>query len=101
MSFSQEALSQIAHLARLTITDLVQQQKDMDRIVTMVEKIEAIDTNDVAPMAHPLDMVQRLTPDLVTECVNREAGYPDRTLLQSVSPSETQEGLYLVPKVIE
>ena len=101
MSFSQEALLQIAHLARLTITDPAQQQRDMDRIVTMVEKIEAIDTTGVAPMAHPLDMVQRLTPDSITECLNRDPKYPERALLQSVAPSQTQEGLYLVPKVIE
>lgn len=101
MSFSQEALLQIAHLARLNITDPAQQQQDMDRIVTMVEKIEAVNTTGIVPMAHPLDMVQRLTTDAVTECLNRDANYPERALLQSVAPSPTQEGLYLVPKVIE
>lgn len=101
MSFSQEALLQIAHLARLTIADPAQQQRDMDRIVTMVEKIEAVKTN-VAPMAHPLDMVQPLTPDVVTECLDRDPKYPERALLQSTAPrEEIKEGLYLVPKAVE
>jgi aspartyl-tRNA(Asn)/glutamyl-tRNA(Gln) amidotransferase subunit C len=101
MSFSQEALLQIAHLARLIIVDPAQQQRDMDRIVTMVEKIEAVDTNGVVPMAHPLDMVQPLTADVVTECLNRDPKYTERALLQTTAPGEIQEGLYLVPKVVE
>lgn len=94
MSFSHEALLQVAHLARLTITDPVQQQKDLDRIVSMVEKIEAIDTQGIIPMAHPLDMTQRLEPDTVTET-------PDRDKIQACAPVPTEAGLYLVPQVIE
>jgi len=97
MSFSQEALLQIAHLARLHITDPVQQQQDMDGIVTMVEKINAVDTSGVLPMAHPLDMKQPLRSDEVTE----RHDHAFRDLLLSVSAAPTQEGLFLVPKVIE
>jgi len=96
-SFSQEALLQVAQLARLDITHPKEQREDMERIVTMVEKIEAIDTTTVLPMAHPLDMKQPLRPDVVTETITKET----RALYQSVSAAPTQEGLYLVPKVIE
>jgi aspartyl-tRNA(Asn)/glutamyl-tRNA(Gln) amidotransferase subunit C len=55
--------------------------------------MSAVDTADVVPMAHPLDMAQRLRPDVVAEADQREA-------FQAVAP-QTDAGLYLVPKVIE
>lgn len=45
------------------------------------------------PMAHPLDAVQKLRPDVVTETNQRDA-------FQAIAPA-TEDGLYLVPKVIE
>ena len=53
----------------------------------------AVDTQGVTPMAHPLHMTQPLRQDCVTEQNQRE-------LFQSIAP-QTEEGLYLVPKVIE
>ena len=52
-----------------------------------------LDTQGVSPLAHPLELTQRLRPDQVTESNQRDA-------LQAIAP-QTQEGLYLVPKVIE
>ena len=55
--------------------------------------MNAVDTSGVTPMAHPLDAVQRLREDAVTESDQREH-------FQQVAPA-VEAGLYLVPKVIE
>ncbi len=55
--------------------------------------MQAVNTTDIAPMAHPLDAVQRLRSDVVTEENQRDQ-------LQTVSPA-VENGLFLVPKVIE
>ena len=95
MSFDQSDVEKIAHLARLAVTDEEAQQLtgDLSRILDLVAQMEQVDTSSVEPMAHPLNMNQRLREDRVTEENNRD-------LYQSVAPS-TENGLYLVPKVIE
>ncbi|MFN5801491.1 MAG: Asp-tRNA(Asn)/Glu-tRNA(Gln) amidotransferase subunit GatC, partial [Burkholderiales bacterium] len=55
--------------------------------------LETVNTRFVSPMAHPLDGVQRLRPDIVTETPDREANLRN-------APAQ-QDGLFLVPKVIE
>ena len=64
-----------------------------DELATLVEQMQAVDTDDVLPMAHPLEMSQRLRVDEVTETNQRE-------LYQSNAP-QAEAGLFLVPKVIE
>lgn len=66
---------------------------DLARIIDMVDQMQAIDTENVQPLAHPLDSAARLRPDAVTEVV-------DRDLYQQDAP-ETEDGLYLVPRVVE
>ena len=65
----------------------------LSNILDLFSQMQAANTDDVLPMAHPLDQVQRLRPDVVTEKNQREK-------LQSVAPA-TENGLYLVPQVIE
>ncbi len=55
--------------------------------------MQAVDTSGVEPLAHPLEATQRLRPDAVTETDHRDA-------YQTIAPA-VEEGLYLVPKVIE
>ena len=95
MSFDQSDVEKIAHLARLAVTHEEAQELtgDLSRILDLVAQMEQVDTSSVEPMAHPLNMNQRLREDRVTEENNRD-------LYQSVAPS-TENGLYLVPKVIE
>jgi aspartyl/glutamyl-tRNA(Asn/Gln) amidotransferase C subunit len=62
-------------------------------ILTLVEQLQAVDTAGVEPMANPLGAVQRLRADNVTEANQREA-------FQTLAPA-VENGLYLVPKVIE
>jgi aspartyl-tRNA(Asn)/glutamyl-tRNA(Gln) amidotransferase subunit C len=66
---------------------------ELSNILALVEQLEAADTADIEPMAHPLHMAQRLRKDQVTEADRREQN-------QAIAPL-VENGLYLVPKVIE
>jgi len=85
----------IAHLARLAVSEeeAADYVAKLSRILGMVDQLQQADTTGVAPMAHPLEMAQRLRPDAVTETDQRE-------LFQANAP-RAEEGLYLVPRVIE
>ena len=99
MSLSDDQVRRIARLARIAIrpeeTEAVSSR--LNRVLGLIEELKAVDTSGIEPMAHPLDAQlpqgQRLRPDEVTETDQRD-------LYQSVAPA-TQDGLYLVPKVIE
>ncbi len=95
MSLDATAVEKIAHLARLTIADqaLEGYATELSRILDLVEQMSTVDTNDVEPMAHPLHMAQRLRPDRAVEPDQRDG-------LQRLAPL-TENGLYLVPRVIE
>lgn len=95
MSLSPEQVRQVAQLARLQLNpeQVEPYARQLSNILEMVDRLSAADTTGVSPMAHPLDMVQRLRSDTISE-VDRRDDY------QAIAP-ETQDGLYLVPKVIE
>jgi aspartyl-tRNA(Asn)/glutamyl-tRNA(Gln) amidotransferase subunit C len=95
MSLDKTDVVKIAHLARLAVADddLEHYAAELSSILDLVEQMKAVDTSGVEPMAHPLHMAQRLRPDQVTESNQREH-------FQQIAPA-TQDGLYLVPKVIE
>jgi aspartyl-tRNA(Asn)/glutamyl-tRNA(Gln) amidotransferase subunit C len=95
VSLDKEQVQQIAQLARLELkpeehAELVDK---LSKIVDFVDHLSAADTAGVMPMAHPLDVAQRLRPDVVTE-VNERDRYQQNA-------SSVTDGLYLVPKVIE
>ncbi len=95
MTIKQDEIEKIAELARIRIAE--EQIGDVtDRIteiLAMVDQLQAVDTSDVVPMANPLDATQRLRADEVTERNRRDA-------FQAIAPA-VENGLYLVPKVIE
>ena len=95
MSLDESQVAKIAHLARLSVEaeDAAAIAADLSRILELVEKMEACPTDAVEPMAHPMDAVQRLRADEVTEVDQRER-------FQSIAPS-VDDGHYLVPRVIE
>ena len=95
MSLSPSDVQKIAHLARLAIDeqDVSEYARNLSNILQFVEQMNAVDTSGVTPMAHPLELAQRLRADEVTEQDERES-------FQSVSP-QVEAGLFLVPKVIE
>jgi aspartyl-tRNA(Asn)/glutamyl-tRNA(Gln) amidotransferase subunit C len=92
---SLEEIRRLARLARIELASAEAEAlgRDMNDILAMVEQMSAIDTDGVEPMAHPQEMAQRLREDRVTETGERE-------LFQSIAP-QVEDGLYLVPKVIE
>jgi aspartyl-tRNA(Asn)/glutamyl-tRNA(Gln) amidotransferase subunit C len=89
---------QVQHIATLARLSLAEQEFDdvvvkLSRIVEFVDQLQAAPTDNVLPMAHPLDQAQRLRPDQVTETNERDA-------IQA-NAAAVQDGFYLVPKVIE
>ena len=95
MSISPEEVLKIANLARLQINEeeLDQYAEDLSNIISLVEQMNAVNTQDIQPMAHPQDVTQRLREDKVTETNQRDK-------FQTIAP-RAEKGLYLVPKVIE
>ncbi|WP_250657289.1 Asp-tRNA(Asn)/Glu-tRNA(Gln) amidotransferase subunit GatC [Alkalimarinus coralli] len=95
MSIKREDAENIARLAKLQISDdqIEKITGDLSNILDLVDQLQAVNTDNIEPMAHPTDAVQRLRSDQVTEANHREA-------YQKIAPA-TEEGLYLVPKVIE
>ncbi|MDP2788132.1 MAG: Asp-tRNA(Asn)/Glu-tRNA(Gln) amidotransferase subunit GatC [Pseudomonadota bacterium] len=95
MSLSAEDVERIAKLARIRVdaNEVVAYQTQLNGIFGLIEAMQAADTADIEPMSHAQDLFQRLRADVVTE--------PDRrAAFQAIAP-QTENGLYLVPKVIE
>lgn len=95
MSINRADVEKVAHLARIAVTEdsIAATTERLGNVLAMVDQLQAVDTTGIAPLAHPLDMVQRLRPDAVTETDQRE-------LLMQNAPAK-QDGLFLVPRVIE
>jgi aspartyl-tRNA(Asn)/glutamyl-tRNA(Gln) amidotransferase subunit C len=92
---SLEDVHRIAHLARLELSadEAAAMQQQMGAILAMIDAMASVDTTGVEPMAHPQEAMQRLREDVVTESDERE-------LFQAIAP-QVEDGLYLVPRVIE
>ncbi len=95
MSLSLADVHRIAHLARIELDEAQARASaaQLNDIFAMIERISRVDTTGVAPMTHPLDGSQRLREDRVTEASLREAAM--------ANAPEHQDGLFLVPRVLE
>jgi len=95
MALDKSEVEKIAHLARLHVsdTDAEEVTTRITDILALIDQMQSVDTESVEPLAHPLDVVQRLRIDEVTEENQRES-------LQKLAPA-SEDGLYLVPKVLE
>ena len=98
MSLSAQEIATVANLSRLAIDDNLANDyaKDIGKILSMMDILAQVNTDDVKPLTNVHDGVQVLRPDVVDLnglAVNRE-------LNQAIAPA-TQDGLYLVPQVIE
>lgn len=95
MALTESDVEKIAHLARLSVTERERAEVTarLTSILGMVDRLQAAATAGVQPMAHPLDAVQPLRPDEVTETNHRD-------VYQRIAPA-VEAGLYLVPRVIE
>ena len=95
MAVDTQTVEKLAELARIAISEetIDQVSDSLGEVLQLVDQLQAVNADSVAPMAHPLDEVQVLRPDLVTE--------PDcRGSFLALAP-QSEEGLYLVPKVID
>ncbi|MBD9416841.1 Asp-tRNA(Asn)/Glu-tRNA(Gln) amidotransferase subunit GatC [Pseudomonas sp. PDM16] len=95
MALERSDVEKIAHLARLGLTEdeIPQTTATLNNILGLVDAMQSVDTTDVEPLAHPLEATQRLRADAVSEQNQRDA-------YQAIAPA-VENGLYLVPKVIE
>lgn len=88
-------VEKIAHLARIGLNEaeLPDTTATLNSILSLIDQMQAVNTDGIEPLAHPLEATQRLRPDAVNETNQREA-------YQRIAPA-VENGLYLVPKVIE
>ncbi|MBK9161282.1 MAG: Asp-tRNA(Asn)/Glu-tRNA(Gln) amidotransferase subunit GatC [Nitrosomonadales bacterium] len=95
MSLSTRDVEKIARLARLSVNEAeIEIARDqLNGIFGLIAEMQAVDTDGVEPMSHSQDLAQRLREDTVTETNQRE-------VFQTVAP-QVEQGLFLVPKVIE
>jgi aspartyl-tRNA(Asn)/glutamyl-tRNA(Gln) amidotransferase subunit C len=95
MSLSLADVRRIAHLARIEIDEAEADdvRRKLDAIFALIDELQAVDTTGVVPMAHAQDVTLPLREDRVTEA-------DAHVLHQGVAPA-VEDGLYLVPKVIE
>lgn len=95
MKVTEKVVRDIAALAQLQVDegDLPVLVASMQNILDLADQMQSADTEGVTPVSNPLDAAQLLRPDAVTESDQRE-------LFQSIAP-ETEDGLYLVPRVVE
>ena len=95
MAFDKTEVEKVAQLARLHISDseIDEVTGRITDILALIDQMQSVDTDTVVPLAHPLDLTQRLREDDVTEFNRRDE-------LQLLAP-EVEQGLYLVPIVIE
>ena len=95
MSLNKEQVKEIAQLAKLSINDseIEQSTIELNNILSLMAELVEIDTDHVEPMAHPLEMSQRLREDVVSEADLSEE-------FQAIAP-KTGKQHFLVPTVIE
>ncbi|MBU1330523.1 MAG: Asp-tRNA(Asn)/Glu-tRNA(Gln) amidotransferase subunit GatC [Gammaproteobacteria bacterium] len=95
MALERTEVEKIAHLARLGLNEgeIPSTTETLNSILGLIDQMQAVDTTGIEPLAHPLEATQRLRADQVTENNQRDA-------YQAIAPA-VENGLYLVPKVIE
>jgi|TARA_B110000093_G_scaffold42661_1_gene45663 aspartyl-tRNA(Asn)/glutamyl-tRNA(Gln) amidotransferase subunit C len=95
MNIERQEIEKLATLARIAIDDstISDVSQRLSSVLDLVDQLQAVNTEGVEAMSHPMQATQRLREDEVTEINQREA-------FQAIAP-ETEDGLFLVPKVIE
>ena len=95
MSLTSDDVKRVAKLARLGLTDVetTETLAQLNSILELVDQMQQIETDGVAPLAHPLELKQTLRADTVAETNQRDK-------FQAIAPF-ADAGLYLVPRVVE
>ena len=94
-TLTTEDVKKAAYLARIAIDEakIPEYTENLSNILELVEQMNSVDTDDITPLAHPLNLAQRLREDVVVESNLRDH-------YQAIAPI-VENGLYLVPKVID
>lgn len=102
MAISEQDVVRIAQLARIQLSpeETAQTQKELSDILALMERLQAVDTQGVEPMAHPLSANQDIHLRLREDTAAPTQTEAQRAALMANSPAQT-EGLFLVPTVIE
>lgn len=102
MSLSLEDVTRIARLARLELTPEKQEQtlNELNNILGLIEKLQSVDTTGIEPLAHPLSAHEDITLRLREDNVTETSSETQRSALMANAPA-SENGLFLVPKVIE
>ena len=95
MSLTDQDIKRIAELSRIAVneTEIADARAKLNSIFALIEKMQSVNTDGVEPMAHPQDVSLRLREDEVTEPNRRDD-------FLALAP-QAQDGMFLVPKVIE
>ena len=95
MSLNNADVEKVARLARLAMAqqEISTAQAQLSNIFGLIAEMQAVDTTGISPMSHSQELSQRLREDMVTESNQRDA-------FQAIAP-QVENGLYLVPQVIE
>lgn len=95
MTLQTDDIEKLAKLARIAVDEALISEvtEKLDNVLTMIDQLQAIDADNISPMAHPLDASQRLREDVVTE-------HDQHQKFQENAPA-VADGLYLVPIVID
>jgi aspartyl-tRNA(Asn)/glutamyl-tRNA(Gln) amidotransferase subunit C len=95
MPLTSSDVRRIAHLARIEITESETEQTlaQLNEIFKLIEQLQSVNTAGIEPMSHPLGGGQRLREDVASDRSDRDA-------IMKNAPA-SQDGLFLVPRVIE
>jgi aspartyl-tRNA(Asn)/glutamyl-tRNA(Gln) amidotransferase subunit C len=95
MALDKKTVNDIAALARIGIdpAEVDDYASELSKILEFVEQMDRVETGEVEPLTHPRDRLMRMREDQVTESDQRDA-------FQSIAPA-VEDGLYLVPRVVE
>jgi aspartyl-tRNA(Asn)/glutamyl-tRNA(Gln) amidotransferase subunit C len=95
MSLDKETVRKIAFLARIDVPDdqLAPLAGELSGILDWIEQLREVDTSTVEPMTSVAEMTLPWRDDVVTD-----GGYPERV---TANAPDSQDGFYLVPKVVE
>jgi len=95
MTIERQEIEKLATLSRIAINEstIAEVSQQLGSVLDLVDQLQAVNTEGIEAMSHPMQATQRLREDEVTELNQRDA-------LQATAP-ETEDGLFLVPKVIE
>lgn len=103
MAITDQDVARVARLARIAISekDSTRARDELNGILNLITELQAVDTKGVEPMAHPLSAHQKVALRLRVDEAAPTHSLEQRKALMANSPASDEQGLFLVPTVIE